>query len=205
MIYSGFDGKLWPAGGTRKVYEDNLDNGLPYWLSLNAGASFTQNAIGSVGGMTISPDSSGVIDLNGPEIDLNTVRGISLEFICTGAAGGNVEVQAGFFSASDGVLARQRSSDNYMLMSGLVSGVLNSQNGYYELNSATKRFNPCVRFDTRQLTLSIGDGDQISAVRALSASEFTKAAAVRPRLKFINAAGGFTRRVHYVKLTIDWI
>lgn len=97
MIYSGFDGKLWPAGGTRKVYEDNLDNGLPYWMSLNAGASFTQNAIGSVGGMTLSPDSSGVIDLNGPEIDLNTVRGISLEFICTGAAGGNVEVQAGFF------------------------------------------------------------------------------------------------------------
>lgn len=38
-----------------------------------------------------------MIDLNGPEIDLNTVRGISLEFICTGAAGGNVEVQAGFF------------------------------------------------------------------------------------------------------------
>lgn len=205
MIYSGFDGKLWPAAGTRKVYEDNLDNGLPYWLSLNAGATFTQNAIGSVGGMTLSPDSSGVIDLSGPDIDLNTVRGVSLEFICTGAAGNNVEIQAGFFSEKDGVLARQRSSDNYMLMSGIVSGAMNNQNGYYELNSTSKRFNPCVRFDTRQLTLAIGDGDQISAVRALSSSEFTKAAAVRPRLKFINPTGGFTRRVHYVKLTIDWI
>lgn len=205
MIFSGFDGVQWPSGGVRKVYEDNLDNGLPYWLTLNPGATFTQSAIGSVGGVTLSPDSNGVIDLSGPDLDLNVIRGAKLEFVCTGAAGSNVEIQAGFFSANDGVLARQRSSDNYMQMSGLVSGVLNSQNGFYELNSTSKRFNPCVQFDAKQETLFIGDGDQISAARTFAAGEYTKSSVIKPRLKFINAAGGFTRRVHHVKLTIDWI
>ncbi|UIW10314.1 hypothetical protein [Flyfo siphovirus Tbat2_3] len=205
MILSGFDGAQWQSGGSRKVYEDNLDNGLPYWLTLNAGASFTQGTIGSVGGMTLSPDSNGVIELAGPDLDLGIIRGAKLEVMFTGGAGGGVEIQMGFFSESSGVLARQGSSDNYVLLSGVAGGIMNRQTGYYELLGTGKRFNPCVQFDTKQETLFIGDCDQISAARVFASGEYTKTTVIKPRIKFINASGGFTRRIHHIKLTLDWV
>lgn len=200
-----FDGRPVPRGDLVKVFTSNLDNGLPDWLELNSGAAFTQNSYASGGGLIITSDSSGLIELTGPEFMLGDLVGMELDFTISGGATADVRVRFGFFSSNSGVLVNQTNEGAGCYIMGVQSsGATTSTAVDYEIGGDTKRFHPCINFCPQTRELYVGDGDQVSGFKTMNTSDFSADSPVKPTIQFQSSAA-FQRVVHKINFSLYWL
>lgn len=200
-----FDGKPVPRGDLVKVFASNLDNGLPEWLKLNSGASFTQNSYASGGGLIITSDTSGLIELTGPEFVLGDLVGMEMDFVISGGATDDVRVRFGFFSANSGVMVNQTNEGSGCYIMGVQStGATTATAVDYEIGGGTKRFHPGVNYCPQTREFYVGDGDQVSGFKIMSTTDFSANAPVKPTIQFQSSAV-IQRVVHKINLSLYWL